>query len=559
MTLDPNLKGVRVWLSGAIPDEASAAQAASIQAFVAEFSAEIFRCGGHIIHGSHPTVTPILLQQSDVYIAAGGRKDCLTLAVSRLWSKDVSKAAVRDWREHCVVYETPEASGPSARDESLRILRQWMSARCDAFVAVGGRWWSNVVGKAGVPIEAALAIERGIPCFLIGGLGGAASDYVKNHSEVMRSLKNGFEVDTNQAIAVEEDSRILASVITKQLSRLPLIRGRLAEGLSFRILALDGGGIKGSFTAAVLATFERDTGLAISDHFDMIAGTSTGGILALGLGAGMTAAEVLAFYRRRGPTIFPMMRMQDRLHRALRHYAKTKFSQKTLFDELSKAYAIRTGPNRLGDSKCRLVIPAYDAVGGVCHVFRTPHHPLLKADEDLNIAEVALATAAAPTYFPSARVRNLISNASFFDGGVWANCPAMAAIIEATCYLKVPIDRLDILSIGTTSEPFTAKSMGSRGLVRWRKKIVDLLMNAQMDSSLRHAELLVDRPRFLRINTITAPNEYTLDNPREIENLITLGNHQGSSAENLLQVRSRFLNGVGVMDWRGQTEQTFNV
>ena len=68
----------------------------------------------------------------------------------------------------------------------------------------------------------------------------------------------------------------------------------------FRILSLDGGGIKGVFTAAVLASFEADTKLKIIDHFDLIAGTSTGGILAIGLAMGLTAEELLNFYRERG-------------------------------------------------------------------------------------------------------------------------------------------------------------------------------------------------------------------------------------------------------------------
>jgi hypothetical protein len=134
----------------------------------------------------------------------------------------------------------------------------------------------------------------------------------------------------------------------------------------------------------------------------------------------------------------------------------------------------------------------------------------------------------------------------------------MAAIIEATCYLDIPLDRIDILSIGTTSEPFTVKMMGYRGLVGWRRKIVDLLMNAQMDSSINHAESLVGKPRFLRVNSITPPNMYELDNTKEIESLIALGNQQGSNADILLQVRSRFMNGVGVMDWREHARQSYS-
>lgn len=376
MVLPAKLNGARVWLSAAIPEDVSPSQADSMLRFIEGFAAQVFRAGGSIIHGSHPSVTPCLLRKAQEYANAGGRKDCLTLAVSRLWSKDPSRVAVRDWREHCLVYETPEASGPSPQDESLRILRQWMAARCDAFVAVGGLWWKNVVGKAGVPLEAALAIERGIPCFLLGGLGGAATDYVNDHPEVMRSLRNGLDQDTNRKIATEEDIDQLVDLTIKQLAQLPLIRGHVVDGVSFRILALDGGGIKGAFSAAVLASFEKLLGGSLVDHFDLIAGTSTGGILALGLACSLTAEEMLSFYRERGPIIFPMMRVHNKLYRATRHYIGVKFSQKKLFHELQRAYS-KNGQKYIRDARCRLVVPAYDAVSGACHVFRTPHHPLL--------------------------------------------------------------------------------------------------------------------------------------------------------------------------------------
>jgi uncharacterized protein len=122
----------------------------------------------------------------------------------------------------------------------------------------------------------------------------------------------------------------------------------------------------------------------------------------------------------------------------------------------------------------------------------------------------------------------------------------------------VPLDRIDVLSIGTTSEPFTVKTMGYRGLVGWRRKIVDLMMNAQMDSSINHAEALVGKPRFLRVNAMVPPNTYDLDNSREIESLIALGNQQASNPDVLLQVRSRFMNGVGVMDWREHSRQSYS-
>jgi uncharacterized protein len=521
-------------------------------AFVKQFAATVFRGGGHILHGSHPSLIPTLLDEAAKHVAGGGRKDCLTLAVSKHWSKNTTLVPVHSWRQRCMVYETPEATGEAPRDDSLKILREWMSARCDALVAVGGKWWQEVAGRAGIPLEAGLAIDRGLPCFLLGGLGGAAHDFVKDHPALMKSLKNGFDEATNRAIATHENVGELLRQVCEQLSRLPLVRGRVSDGISFRILALDGGGIKGAFTASVLATLEKSLGESIGTQFDLIAGTSTGGILAIAVGMGLKPQDMLGFYRERGPVIFPTMRFHRRWKRELRHLFRPKHSQATLLRELKKAYFPGDQHKVLGESACRLVVPAYDAVSGVCHIFRTPHHPLLKADEFTNAAEVALATAAAPTYFSAARVQNMISNAPYFDGGVWANCPAMATIVEAVCYLNVPLDRIDVLSIGMTDEPFTVKMMAKSGFAGWGwgRTLIDLLMNAQVDSAVRHAQQLVGEPRFLRINTTTTPKMYSLDNAREIEDLISLGNKKASDPAILYQVRSRFLNGINAMNWR---------
>lgn len=544
------LQGVRIWLSGAVPPDATEVQRASILAFVGQFAASVFRSGGHILHGSHPSFTSTLLAEADRFVKAEGRKDCLTLAVSRYWSKDAQAVPIQQWRKHCMVYETPEASGGNARDESLVKLRHWMSERCDAFVAVGGRWWKEVAGRAGVPIEAGLAIHRGLPCFLLGGLGGAAQGFVRDHPELIDALRNGLDHHTNAAIATNEEVAGLVNTVCTQLARLPLVHGRVSDGISFRILALDGGGIKGAFTASVLATLEKAIGGPVGRHFDLIAGTSTGGILAVGLGMGLTPRQMLEFYRKRGPVIFPVTRLLGKLRRELRHIFRPKHSQEVLLRELTAAYFPDGNPRALGDSICRLVVPAYDATSGACHTFRTPHHELLTADAETGAAEVALATAAAPTYFSAARVKNMIANPSYFDGGVWANCPVMAGIVEAVCYLDVPLDRIDVLSIGTTDEPFTVSMLANAGIAGWNKTLIDLLMNAQVDSAIRHAQQLVGDPRFLRINATTPQGLYKLDDAKEVESLIALGNKTASDPSVLSQVKSRFLNGISAMNWR---------
>jgi len=548
-----SLSGARIWLSGAVPETegTTEAQRAALLDFVRRFARRVFERGGHIVHGSHPSFTPVLLEEAQRYQQQGGHKDRLVLAVSRLWSKDSTKVPVDEWRKLALVYETPEASGAQARDDSLVLLRKWMVSRCDAIVVVGGKWWQAVGGRAGVPLELGLAIERGIPCFLLGGLGGAAQDFVERHPEVFNQLKNGLDVSANGELSTKADVGSLAESVCTYLERLPLVRGEGSDGISFRILALDGGGLKGAFTASAIATWEKQTGLRVVDHFDLIAGTSTGGILALGLGLGLTGQEMLDFYRERGPVIFPVTRIRGRAWHTVRHVVWPKYSQEILLRELEGAFYAKGKPIQLKDSRCRLVIPTYHAVAGASHQFRSPHHPDLTADANTEAAHAALATAAAPTFFSAAKIANMVAESSYFDGGVWANSPAMAAIIEAVCFLRRPLERIDVLSVGTTEEPFTARQQTRAGILgwMWKKRILELLMNVQQESSLRLARHLVSDARFLRVNTVTAPGSYSLDGPREIGELADLGNRAALQTDVLGQVKSRFLNGVSVTPW----------
>jgi patatin-like phospholipase/acyl hydrolase len=553
-SLNPTeLAGARIWLSGAVPEVEGTTelQRAAIVDFVRRFARQVFKRGGHIVHGSHSSFIPTLLEEANRYQEQGGRKDCLILAVSRYWSKNPQYVPIDDWRKVAMVYETPECSGDLAHDESLELLRKWMVSRCDAIVVVGGKWWQAVGGRAGIPLELGLAIERGLPCFLLGGLGGAARDFIEHNPAVLTIFKNGLDPATNRAFSTKEDVASLAEEVCDNLERLPLVRGWGSDGISFRILALDGGGLKGAFTAAAIATWEKQTGLRVVDHFDLVAGTSTGGILAIGLGLGLSGQEMLDFYRKRGTLIFPIMRLRGRIRHVLRHVIAPKYSQEILHRELEAAFYQGGNPIYLKDSLCRLVVPTYHAVAGASHLFRTPHHPDLTADSYTEAAKAALATAAAPTFFAAAKIANMVAESSYFDGGVWANSPAMAAIIEAVCFLRIPIERIDVLSIGTTEEPFTVRKQTRSGIIGWlwKKRILNLLMNVQQESSLKLAKHLVGDTRFLRVNEMTVPGSYSLDGPKEIGELADLGNHAALKTEVLGQVKSRFLNGVSVVPW----------
>ena len=128
-----------------------------------------------------------------------------------------------------------------------------------------------------------------------------------------------------------------------------------------RILCIDGGGIKGALPASFLATIEEATGERVIDHFDLIAGTSTGGIIALGLGLGFSAAEVKAFYENDGPSIFATFG----LFASVRHVTKAKYEPTALRDALQKIL----GERRLGESATRLLIPAFEFDSRTCSHF----------------------------------------------------------------------------------------------------------------------------------------------------------------------------------------------
>lgn len=543
-----SLKGVRIWLSVAVPDEAPKDHEESIISFIKQFADTVFCEGGSIIHGAHPSITPQLYSVAEKYISAG-RKDCLIIAASTFFEEKADYQG-KIWKDRCVVYETPKATGDNFGDESLKILRQWMCERADAFVAVAGKLKKNNPISAGVPIEVNSAIDRGIPCFLLGGFGGAVKYLIDDRPELLRSLKNGLSDEINKDIAQDNNLDSLVEKVSSQLSRLPIIRGRVSNGVSFRILALDGGGIKGAFTASVLATFEELLDETVVNSFDLIAGTSTGGILAISLGMGLTPKKMVEFYHKYGSEIFPTNRFFSKFFGRIRHCLKPKYNSEVLAEKLKNAYHFQENEKCLEDSLCRLVIPAYDATRGVCYTFRTPHNKLLRRDAQKKAWEVALATAAAPTYFKAVQVQNTIWNTQFVDGGVWANCPVIAAIVEAVCYLKQPLDRIDILSIGTTCEAFDVRKLTESGIFIWNKKLIDIFSNAQIDSCIRNARDLIGSPRFLRVDEYSNTGRFTIDDATKVEDLINSGYGVGAEPGILSHIKARFLNGVPAMNWK---------
>ncbi len=268
------------------------------------------------------------------------------------------------------------------------------------------------------------------------------------------------------------------------------------------------------YSAAVLARLEEDLGIRIIDHFDLIAGTSTGGIIALGLGLGMAPREILEFYVAHGPRIF-----RDRTGlRSMRRLLRTKYSAAPLQSALQDVL----GERLFGHSTKRLLITSYDIGVDDVHLFRTPHLDKLTRDWRVKAVDVAMATTAAPTYFPG----KALDGSRLIDGGIWANNPAMVALTEAVGPLGVPLDAVRILTVGTTTDlRHRSKRLDRGGQIPWALDAVDVLMRAQSDSATKQIRHFLGCDRVLRVNS-TLPTGFVKLDSVDTDSLIGRAGHE---------------------------------
>jgi patatin-like phospholipase/acyl hydrolase len=297
----------------------------------------------------------------------------------------------------------------------------------------------------------------------------------------------------------------------------------------FQILSLDGGGLRGVFSAAILAAIEEDLGVRLADHFDLIAGTSTGGIIALGLGLGLRPADILAFYTDHGPRIFGNpFRLRSALWWFWRKYpsAALETAVRTVFDD-----------RPFGDSTKRLVIPSYNVGDDDVYIFRTPHAERLRRDYRVPAWKVALATSAAPTYFPSCRH---VDGLRLIDGGVWANNPSMVAIIEAVGTLHVPVGRIRLLSVGTYDAVVRRPRLLDRGgALAWARTAPDVLLRSGSIAVNNQASFLLGKDNVLRIDPRVPAEDVSIDGVSAIDALIARARHHSRVA--MPHIHTRFM------------------
>jgi hypothetical protein len=288
-----------------------------------------------------------------------------------------------------------------------------------------------------------------------------------------------------------------------------------------RILSIDGGGIMGTFPAAFLATYEEELGQPIGRYFDLIAGTSTGGILAIGLALGIPARALLELYEQRGPDIFGQQPGQGWVRgamRAARHLVAPKHDADVLRAVLTDVLQER----RLGEAGTRLLVPAWEADRQRVYIFKTAHHSRLKSDYRRLALDAALGTAAAPSYFKRHRTEEGVG---LVDGGIWANNPVALAVVEAITLLDWRPQDLQVLSLGCVNEIYAlAEAPGVGGVVF---DLARLFMDGQSHGALGMAKLLTGheyvRTALHRVCPDAPKNLFRLDDTTKIERLKGLG------------------------------------
>lgn len=262
----------------------------------------------------------------------------------------------------------------------------------------------------------------------------------------------------------------------------------------FQVLSLDGGGYRGMFTAQVLAVWEEKLQRPIADCFDLIVGTSTGGIAALGLAAGLSAAQLVSFYEEDGRKLFPKPQSLWRYWAGGRHWFRRKYNP----NALERALQGRLPKVTLGELKKPVVIPSFNLEDGKHWYFKTPHFKANAIDASRPLWEVARATSAAPSYFPAFRSSK---SELFIDGGMVANNPSLVGYFEVQLNFPQFAQRIKILNLGTEGGECALpnRRLGNGGLLQWAKKAPDVLMQAQAASTEKLMERLLGPENWLRV------------------------------------------------------------
>jgi uncharacterized protein len=272
-----------------------------------------------------------------------------------------------------------------------------------------------------------------------------------------------------------------------------------------RILSIDGGGVRGIIPAVILEKIEADLGKPIASIFDMVAGSSTGGMIALALTAPgadkrpvQTAGQIVDFYIDSGSTVFKT---------SWRHWLKNLgglIGPRYDSSGLQGIFYKYLGDTMLSEALVPTLITGYHINGQAGVEFLSTDAKQYPNDRDCLMREVAMATSAAPVYFDSVDVNfGWGTLESVADGCLYKLNPALLAYAQAK--RLYPNRRIEVYSLGTgqsSAEDLTLELKG-RGVWHWMGPVVSHLLvgNTEADDSVMHQMLNKEGERnYFRLN-----------------------------------------------------------
>lgn len=272
----------------------------------------------------------------------------------------------------------------------------------------------------------------------------------------------------------------------------------------FRILSLSGGGFLGLYTARVLEGLEAQAGEPLARRFDLLAGTSIGGVLALALAFELPMSRMAQLFITHGPQVFSDRALPAGAVSRLLDLTRSVLGPKYSGAALREALDVELDRRTLGQAKHALVIPAVDVQTCITKVFKTPHGAASEGDARLRAVDVAMAASAAPAYFPSVRLGDRL----YADGGLFAVAPDQVALHEAEHFMGVSLSDVQMLSIGTATARYRPAEgvRDDAGAVNWLSdgRLVLTLLSAQQ----QHVQAMVeDRlgDRYVRLDAQWPP------------------------------------------------------
>jgi uncharacterized protein len=320
-----------------------------------------------------------------------------------------------------------------------------------------------------------------------------------------------------------------------------------------RVLSIDGGGVRGLVPATVLSSLERTAQRPVHELFDLVAGTSTGAILAASLCAPMpkSAAELVDLYLANLRRIF----REDPVRKVTSVISSGKYDHAILESILEDNFGLAY----LSDCRTNLLIPAYDIENRDAKFFKSWRARGImnpsgekRTDADYFLSSIVRAATAAPTYFEPARIssRSGIPLAAI-DGAVFANNPAMCALASAR-RLYPDAERFMILSLGTgqLAQPIPYEVARRYGIVSWARPVLDCMMDGAADIvDYQLEEAFPTGLEYIRLQTDMraplSPSDSIDDvTPENIRRLIITGQKLASESSSEISRIMPILNGL---------------